>query len=64
MGLEGIVRARADRVSGIVNGIDPGEWNPASDPRLAANYSASRLGRRLQNKRALEAEFGLDGGDA
>ncbi len=63
MGLEGIVRARADRVSGIVNGIDPGEWNPAGDPRLAANYSASRLGRRLQNKRALEAEFGLDGGD-
>lgn len=63
MGLEGIVQARADRVFGIVNGIDPGEWNPATDPHLAETYNANRLGRRQQNKRALESAFGLDRDD-
>jgi starch synthase len=63
MGLEGVVLARANRVHGILNGIDPAEWNPAHDPHLAANYSAAQLGKRKRNKRALEAEFGLDAGD-
>lgn len=63
MGLEGIVQARAERVSGIVNGIDTDEWNPAHDPHLAATYAANRLGRRTHNKQALEAEFGLDRDD-
>ena len=64
MGLEGLIASRGDRVSGILNGIDTAEWNPASDPHLAANYSAANLKARAANKRALEAEFGLeaDGG--
>ena len=63
MGLEGLVINRGDRVRGIVNGIDPAEWNPASDPHLAANYTARTLTKRTANKRALEAEFGLDSGE-
>jgi starch synthase len=63
MGLEGIITSRGDRVRGIVNGIDTAEWNPHSDPALAANYSAKTLARRKANKRALEAEFGLDKSD-
>jgi starch synthase len=59
MGLEGLIRSRGSRVRGIVNGIDTAEWNPESDPALAATYSARKLPRRLANKRALEAEFGL-----
>lgn len=59
MGLEGLVEGRGDRVFGIVNGIDTAEWNPASDPALAANYTARNLAKRVANKRALEAEFGL-----
>ena len=63
MGLEGLVVNRGDRVRGIVNGIDPAEWNPASDPHLAANYTARTLAKRTANKRALEEEFGLDSGE-
>jgi len=63
MGLEGLIRARASDVSGIVNGIDTGVWNPAGDPELKAAYSAKALGKRAANKRTLEAEFGLEKGD-
>lgn len=60
MGLEGLVVSRGDRVRGILNGIDPAEWNPATDRHLKATYSARTLGKRALNKRALEAEFGLE----
>ncbi len=63
MGLEGLVAVRGDRVRGIVNGIDNAEWNPETDPALAANYTARSLGRRKANKRALEQHFGLETGD-
>jgi starch synthase len=63
MGLEGLVLDRGDRVRGIVNGIDPAEWNPASDPHIAANFSHRSIDKRSANKRALEAEFGLEPGD-
>jgi starch synthase len=60
MGLEGLIRGREGHVSGIVNGIDTGLWDPASDPALKAAYSAKALGKRAANKRALEAAFGLE----
>lgn len=63
MGLEGLIRAREGDVSGIVNGIDSAVWNPASDAALKATYTAKSLGKRAANKRALEAEFGLEKGD-
>ncbi len=63
MGLEGLVVSRGDRVRGIVNGIDPAEWNPETDPRLSSNFTARALAKRLANKRALEAEFGLESDD-
>lgn len=63
MGLEGLVLARSNRVHGILNGIDTAEWNPASDPHVAANYTAGRLGPRAKNKRAVEQAFALDRDD-
>jgi starch synthase len=63
MGLEGLVLARSNRVHGILNGIDTAEWNPATDPHLAARYSAGKLPARATNKRALEQAFGLDRDD-
>ena len=63
MGLDGLIRARGGDVTGIVNGIDTREWNPATDPALAATYTARNLGRRAANKAAIEAEFGLAPGD-
>ncbi|GAA0533906.1 starch synthase [Rhizomicrobium palustre] len=62
MGLEGLVRARRDRVYGIVNGIDTEVWNPAEDPHLLAQYERLTLNRRLQNRLQVEKAFDLDGG--
>ena len=63
MGLEGLVLARSNRVHGILNGIDAVEWNPSTDPHIAANFSAGKLAARAKNKRAVEREFGLDRDD-
>ena len=63
MGLEGLIVSRGDRVRGIVNGIDPVEWSPATDERLARPYTVKNLSRRAANKRAVEKAFGLEKGD-
>jgi starch synthase len=60
MGLDGLLRGRADRLSGILNGIDEGVWNPASDPLIAAPYDAEHLTIRQLNKADVQAHFGLD----
>jgi starch synthase len=59
MGLEGLLCARADVLSGIINGIDMAVWNPADDVRIAANYTADKLSPRAANKRALQERFDL-----
>jgi len=51
-------------LSGIVNGIDTAVWDPASDPHLAANYTAATLPRRAANKRAIAEAFGLTPDDS
>ena len=58
-GLDGLLRYRDDRLSGILNGINTAEWNPARDSLLPARFSRDRLGGKLDNRRALEAEAGL-----
>ena len=62
MGLEGLIRARGGQVHGIVNGIDTHEWDPATDPQLAAPFTARTLARRAANRAAIEAEFGIEPG--
>ncbi len=59
MGLDGLLRVRADAVSGIVNGIDTGEWNPASDTHIPATYDERRLAARGRNASALRERMGL-----
>jgi starch synthase len=59
MGLDGLIRARAERVSGIVNGIDTEVWSPAGDGALARRYDIGTLPFRADNRAALEAAFGL-----
>jgi starch synthase len=58
-GLDPLLRARAAVVSGIVNGIDYDEFNPATDPALAQHYSVDTLDGRAANKRALQEKAGL-----
>jgi len=60
MGLEGLLRARGAVVSGILNGIDTDVWDPATDPLIAATYSADRPAARAANKRALQERLGLN----
>lgn len=59
MGLDGLLRARAADLEGIVNGIDETIWNPATDPHLAAGYDASTMERKAVNKGALQERLGL-----
>lgn len=64
MGLDGLLRLRRDRLTGIVNGIDTEVWNPASDPHLALTYVPRNFVQRRQvNKREIERRFGLDQDD-
>jgi starch synthase len=58
-GLDGVLRARRDRLRGIVNGIDATAWNPASDPHLPAHYAPGDLRGKERCKAALQAELGL-----
>lgn len=58
-GLDGVVRARGARVSGILNGIDEVAWNPAADPALPQGFSAADLTGKRVCRRALQAELGL-----
>lgn len=58
-GLDGVLRAVAHKVSGILNGIDVEEWNPATDPLLPVRYDVHSLHDKAKNKQALAQELGL-----
>ena len=58
-GMDGILRARGPVLSGILNGVDYTQWNPESDPLIAANYSSEDLIGKATCKRDLLAEFSL-----
>jgi len=48
-----------DRVVGILNGIDPVVWNPATDPHITATYSIDELAGKRRCKAALQRAYGL-----
>lgn len=58
-GLEGVLAARRGDLTGILNGIDEGVWDPAGDPYLPAPFDHDRLDQRAASKAALQARFGL-----
>src|SRR5436189_3780650 len=58
-GLDGVARSRADRLVGILNGVDYAAWNPETDKLIAANYSAKDLGGKQVCKADLLELFGL-----
>ena len=60
MGLDGLLRGRADKLSGILNGIDVKVWDPSADGLIPARYSSADLAPRAVNKADLQARFGLD----
>lgn len=58
-GLDGVLRARRQDLSGILNGIDDEEWNPTTDPHIAATYARRRRTGKAECKRSLQMEMGL-----
>jgi starch synthase len=59
MGMDGLLRGRSDRLTGVLNGVDTEVWDPAGDPLIAASYSAENIEARAANKRALQTRLGL-----
>ncbi len=59
-GLEGVLQHRADVLSGILNGVDEQDWNPANDTNLPARYAADSVARgKPLCKAKLQEELGL-----
>jgi starch synthase len=58
-GLDPLLRARADDLSGIVNGIDYDEFDPETDAALARRFSVATLDARRDDRRALQREMSL-----
>jgi len=59
MGFQGLLEQRKDVLSGILNGIDTGTWNPARDAHIPQQYDVERLQLKQVNKRALQQRLGL-----
>ncbi|GAA6492401.1 MAG TPA: glycogen synthase GlgA [Candidatus Bariatricus faecipullorum] len=58
--LDGLMRARSNCLSGIVNGIDYDEFNPETDPDIARNFNVDNFRKeKVKNKIALQKELGL-----
>ena len=58
-GLEGLLRHRSLVLSGILNGVDYSQWDPATDKFLAANYSPANLSGKKKCKQDLLQQFGF-----
>jgi starch synthase len=59
VGLDGVLRANAGRLTGILNGIDTDAWNPAVDQLIPHRYSAADLAGKVLDKAALQRRCGL-----
>ena len=58
-GMGGLLSQRADRLSGILNGIDDEAWDPRSDPLIPSHFSIDDMSGKSRNKTALQQHFGL-----
>lgn len=59
-GMDGILKSKNNILSGIVNGIDFDENNPATDKRLYVNFDANDFSAKKENKRRLQERLGLE----
>lgn len=58
-GLEAHIRAHADRLTGILNGVDYDEWSPAVDPLIPARFDVGEMEGKAICKAELQRHFGL-----
>lgn len=59
MGLDGILRSKSNKLSGILNGIDTTVWNPETDTSIRANFGYSGISPRRICRKKLLAELYL-----
>jgi starch synthase len=59
-GLQGLLAARADQLTGILNGIDTQDWNPATDRHLIKFYSDNNIAGKKAVKSNLQQQLGLN----
>lgn len=62
-GLQDFLKERADSITGITNGLDVQQWDPATDKFLTSNYDLTSLESRRNNKIALLKKVDLDFND-
>ena len=62
MGMETLLRQRADAIVGILNGVDYDEWDPRHDPYVAQHYGANQLGVKAEIKDQFLQRIGLASG--
>jgi starch synthase len=59
-GFDGLLRARAHDLVGILNGVDDAVWDPATDASIEARFGAEDLSGKSQCKAALQRSLGLE----
>ena len=57
--MEGILTQCGYKLSGVLNGIDMKLYDPAADPRIAANYTAENISGKAADKAELQKALGL-----
>ncbi len=57
--LEGFLQHHADKLSGIVNGLDLDAWNPQTDTAIHSNFGAGKIAGKKACKKALQNQTGL-----
>ena len=62
-GLDGVLRERSYALQGILNGIDVAGFDPATDKRIAANYTVEDRSGKAVCKAKLQEELGLEARD-
>ena len=60
IGLDGLLRSRADRLHGLLNGLDSTLWSPANDLALSHTYTSKSLSGKRACKQDLQQELGLE----
>lgn len=57
--MEGVLQTRKDNLYGVLNGVDYEEWNPESDPWIAAPFDRDHLNGKAVCRKTLLAEMNL-----
>ena len=58
--MDGLLRRYSGKLTGILNGIDPEEYNPREDPVIPAHFTSRSLKNKAECKAALQKELGLE----